>query len=198
MRATRSLYATLVKGQVAKLTANTPTGLTGLFTHPSPRPHLIYLYNATLVKLSKLPPESVYRQSTESLTKHRLAIVENTVPAGLSEWQQRVSKIADSDEAGPERALARLMLRGKGYLPQKKEQPDQRYIEWDDDDDKGEERSEGPREGEDLTKDQAKEFGQGIEPHELQPRHVYVEDEPSLSYDQYVRFLVLDNTKDGS
>lgn len=53
------------------------TGLTGLYTHPNPRPALISLYNHTLKVLEKkYPQESVYRQSVEALTKNRLAIVE--------------------------------------------------------------------------------------------------------------------------
>ena len=182
MRASHRLYATLVKGRSTQLAAGTPTGLTGVWTHPSPRPHLIYLYNATLSRLSKLPQESVYRQSVEALTKHRLAIIEAAQPAGLDEWRSRVSAIADGPEATPERGLARYMLTGKGYLPQRPDMRDQRYIEWDDD--VGEERTEGARMGDELKSDQAKELGAGMEVHELRPQHVYVEDEPSLSSDQ--------------
>jgi NADH dehydrogenase (ubiquinone) 1 alpha subcomplex subunit 5 len=70
-----------------------------LSTHPSPRPALIYTYNQTLQKLSQLPPSSVYRQSAEALTKHRLAIVSSTKPAGYEEWLARVKK---QIEAAPE------------------------------------------------------------------------------------------------
>jgi hypothetical protein len=74
------------------LEANTPTGLTGLTTHPAPRPALILTYRETLDKLQQLPTTSVYRQSTEALTKHRLSIVESTKPAGYDEWLARVQK----------------------------------------------------------------------------------------------------------
>ena len=182
MRSTVRLYATIVRGQASHIEANIPTGLTGLRAHPSPRPHLIYLYNATLSRLSHLPEDSVYRKSTEALTKHRLTIIESAVPAGLSEWQQRISAIADQSDATPERSLARLMMRGKGYLPQGQDRRDPRYIEWDDDE--GEERAEGVREGDDLLSNQAEEFGAGKEAHEIEPRHVHLEDEPGLSADQ--------------
>lgn len=77
-----------------------PTGLTGLLTHPSPRSTLLYLYSTTLDKLKQLPESSVYRQSTEALTKHRMSIVEKTKPAGLEEWQTRVAKVvAEHPEA---------------------------------------------------------------------------------------------------
>lgn len=75
-----------------------------------------------------------------------------------------------------------MMLSGRGYLPQRRDQRDDRYIEWGDD--AGEERTEGPRMGDELATDQAREFGVGLEPHEIVPQHVYVEDEPSLSVDQ--------------
>lgn len=54
-----------------------PTGLTGLYQHPNPRPALISLYKNTLQVLEKeFPKESVYRQSVELMTKNRLKVVE--------------------------------------------------------------------------------------------------------------------------
>lgn len=54
-----------------------PTGLTGIYEHPNPRPALIALYNHTLKVLdTKFPKESIYKQSVEALTKNRLAVVE--------------------------------------------------------------------------------------------------------------------------
>ncbi|GME67654.1 hypothetical protein B5S28_g4289 [[Candida] boidinii] len=54
-----------------------PTGITGIFQHPNPRPALITVYNATLKALNeKFPESSVYRQAVETLTKSRLDIVE--------------------------------------------------------------------------------------------------------------------------
>ncbi|KAG0633501.1 ETC complex I subunit conserved region-domain-containing protein [Tuber brumale] len=63
------------------------TGITGILTHPNPRPALIAVYNHTLSLLSRLPQHSVYRQSTENLTKQRLAIVESVKPEGWAEYQ---------------------------------------------------------------------------------------------------------------
>lgn len=85
MRATLRLLA-----QVKYLEPGAPTGLTGIVTHAAPRSALLYLYNSTLDKLQRFPEHSVYRQSTEALTKHRLAIVESVKPPGLQEWQDRV------------------------------------------------------------------------------------------------------------
>jgi hypothetical protein len=98
MRASLRLLAKVKPGTF--LEANTPTGLTGLTTHPAPRPALILTYRQTLEKLQQLPASSVYRQSTEALTKQRLSIVESTKPAGYEEWLSRVQKqISASPEA---------------------------------------------------------------------------------------------------
>lgn len=72
-----------------------PTGLTGLFTHSAPRSTLLFLYSSTLEKLQSFPDSSVYRQSTEALTRHRMSIVERVKPAGLKEWQTRVQATVD-------------------------------------------------------------------------------------------------------
>ncbi|GME85645.1 unnamed protein product [Ambrosiozyma monospora] len=72
-----------------------PTGLSGLYQHPNPRPVLIKLYESTLTKLDeKFPKDSIYRQSVENLTQSRLKIVkenevvekiENNIGCGLIE-----------------------------------------------------------------------------------------------------------------
>lgn len=88
MRAAVRLLASVKPGQA--LEAGAPTGLTGLLTHPSPRSTLLYHYTNTLDKLKQIPASSVYRQSTEALTKHRLAIVEQSKPSGWDEWQEKI------------------------------------------------------------------------------------------------------------
>lgn len=77
-----------------------PTGLTGLTTHPSPRPTLIYLYTTILQKLQSFPETSAYRQSVEALSRHRLQIVESKKPPGFDEWLERVKKTVGAE---PER-----------------------------------------------------------------------------------------------
>jgi NADH dehydrogenase (ubiquinone) 1 alpha subcomplex subunit 5 len=95
----------------------TPTGIAGLTTHPAPRSALLYLYTNTLNKLKALPASSAYRQSTEALTKHRLAIVEGTKPEGFQEWLERIEKLK---EQNPE--LEKLVgkdingIAAKGYV----------------------------------------------------------------------------------
>lgn len=88
MRVATRLLASVKPGQF--LEAGAPTGLTGLVTHPSPRSTLIYLYSSTLDKLKQIPESSVYRQSTEALTKHRLQIIQAVKPEGLDAWQQKI------------------------------------------------------------------------------------------------------------
>ncbi|EGV61272.1 hypothetical protein PSN45_001387 [Yamadazyma tenuis] len=60
-----------------KAASGNPTGITGLYQHPNPRPALISLYNHTLSLLdTKFPKHSIYRQSVEALTRNRLKVVE--------------------------------------------------------------------------------------------------------------------------
>ena len=87
MRPALRLYAAVKPGRY--LEAGAPTGLTGLFTHPSPRSHLLFVYASILEKLEAFPESSIYRQSTEALTKHRMNIIEQIKPAGYEEWQKR-------------------------------------------------------------------------------------------------------------
>jgi NADH dehydrogenase (ubiquinone) 1 alpha subcomplex subunit 5 len=96
----RGTLRLLAKVQPAKfLEVNAPTGLTGLLTHPQPRPTLIYTYNQILNKLKILPESSVYRQSTEAITKSRLRIVQETKPAGYEEWLSRIKAEIEKNRA---------------------------------------------------------------------------------------------------
>ena len=134
MRPALRLFAA-VRGTIEP---GTPTGLTGLLTHPAPRSTLMYLYSTTLTKLQKIPESSVYRQSVEALTKKRLAIVEAQTAPGHYAWLdtmryridefQRAQKAAGLDTkaenlqyAGNEFFLASLGSR----------EVDEREIEWD-------------------------------------------------------------------
>ncbi|KAF8460435.1 hypothetical protein BDZ91DRAFT_739320 [Kalaharituber pfeilii] len=63
-----------------------PTGLTGLLSHPCPRPTLIAVYNATLTLLNTLPPTSVYRISTINLTNARLNTVASFIPPAIQAY----------------------------------------------------------------------------------------------------------------
>lgn len=127
------------------LEAGTPTGLTGLFTHEAPRSALIYIYTSTLEKLKALPETSVYRQSAESLTNHRLNIVEAVKPPGWEEWAERAkAKIAAHPEVfnTPEGGVdheggtfgkhVKSVKQGRTFVTTKnQEEPDEREEEWD-------------------------------------------------------------------
>ncbi|KAF2430914.1 hypothetical protein EJ08DRAFT_611487 [Tothia fuscella] len=87
MRPTPRLRAAIQR----TLEPGNPTGLTGLTTAKAPRSTLIHLYSSTLHHLSQIPPSSIYRQSTEALTKSRLSIIEAAKPPGFAAWQEKVS-----------------------------------------------------------------------------------------------------------
>ncbi|KAI0852438.1 ETC complex I subunit conserved region-domain-containing protein [Daldinia vernicosa] len=149
MRRTLRLFAAVKPARY--LEPGAPTGLTGLFTHPSPRSTLLYLYTRTLEKLQEVPESSLYRQSVEALTKHRLAIVEAAEPPGYAEWVARARKIAEENPTrftvstggagqSAEGSLA-LQLKSGGKLFVYRTEPaprDDREEEWNG------ERDEGP------------------------------------------------------
>ena len=98
MRVTLRLLADVKAGRY--LRPGHPTGLTGLFNHPSPRSTLIYLYGSTLNKLENFPEHSVYRQSAEAITKHRMQIIKSIKPEGYDEWATKAIKtLRDYPEA---------------------------------------------------------------------------------------------------
>lgn len=184
MRRTLRLLAS-VKPTARYLEAGNPTGLTGLFTHPTPRSTLLYLYDTTLDKLKAVPEHSLYRQSVEALTKHRLAVVEAAVPPGYDAWVAKTRQLAAEH---PERVdtvdgawAARVEHGGATFVirkPVKKQ--DQRYEEWDGEIDEGPE-LEGPR-TEEERKDQAVMAER--RPLEEAQRQVEWEPEPQLTADQ--------------
>merc|ERR1711964_775632 len=128
------------------LEAGSPTGLTGLFTHNAPRSTLLYLYSSTLVKLKAFPESSLYRQSTEALTKHRMAIVSAVEPEGYKAWAEKarqtikehpeVFNTAEGSVAhdeGPQLEGSRTAAERKGQSEWSKERPgsDVKTVKWD-------------------------------------------------------------------
>ncbi|KAL8746615.1 MAG: hypothetical protein Q9190_001394 [Brigantiaea leucoxantha] len=112
---------------LASLTPHVPTGLTGLFTHPLPRPHLLYLYTTTLTRLRHLPDHSVYRQSTEALTNHRLNIVRSVKPPGYQEWAKRAEALLEQHPNLLDGKGIGWQIGEKGQLGDEREQA----MEWD-------------------------------------------------------------------
>ncbi|KAJ0421774.1 ETC complex I subunit conserved region-domain-containing protein [Aspergillus carlsbadensis] len=127
MRSTLRLLASVKPSRYLEPFA--PTGLTGLTTHPSPRPTLIYIYRATLEKLKAFPESSAYRQSTEALTRHRLQIIESTKPPGFETWLERVKKTVGAE---PHR-FASLRLDDGSYVGAQRDDgsDNPRGEEWD-------------------------------------------------------------------
>lgn len=182
MRATLRLLAN-VKPRYLEPFA--PTGITGLLTHPSPRPTLIHLYRSALSKLSVFPESSVYRQSTEALTRQRLQIVESTKPVGYDEWLERVRKTVGAE---PER-FASLRLNDGSYAAQQQEDgsDNPRGEDWNG------EPVEATTEGPHRTPEQEARWNKEIEEttSELHESDFYLqtmkwENEPALDADQYV------------
>lgn len=128
MRSTLRLLAAVKPGRY--LEAGNPTGLTGLFNHPAPRSTLLYLYGSTLDKLKSFPEHSVYRQSTEALTKHRMNIIESIKPEGYDEWAKKAAeKVEKFPEAfQPGNRHQALKAGGSTYITtEEKEHEDQEF-----------------------------------------------------------------------
>jgi len=187
MRATSRLLAEIAKKPASQyLLAYAPTGLTGLLTHPFPRPTLISLYTQTLQKLAAFPSNSVYRTSVEALCKQRLGFVTAQVPPGYAEWEQKVNAIMQSH---PEIAKGRsVQVEGKTYLLPKEEEGnvDDRTMEaeWEGDEEV-EDRGEGPRTAGERRY-QAREVGEGRLVQEFERDIPKVPNEPPMTRDQYV------------
>ncbi|KAL2021932.1 hypothetical protein VTK56DRAFT_6351 [Thermocarpiscus australiensis] len=146
MRATFRLLAS-VKPAARYLEPGAPTGLTGLWTHASPRSTLLYLYTSTLEKLKAVPEHSVYRQSVEALTRHRLALVEAAVPPGYDAWAEKARTLLREhpDEFNVAHkhsvngaAAIRVEKGGQAFvIRQLPKEEDIRYQEWDGEVDEG-------------------------------------------------------------
>ncbi|PWN22939.1 hypothetical protein BCV69DRAFT_296907 [Microstroma glucosiphilum] len=70
------------------------THITGLDVHPAPLSALKETYESTLSLLKTHPENSVYRQATEAITNHRLAVLQSIQGAEAKE-----AKSSDSEEA---------------------------------------------------------------------------------------------------
>ncbi|KAK2785901.1 hypothetical protein FQN53_007277 [Emmonsiellopsis sp. PD_33] len=180
MRATLRLLANVKPARY--LEPNTPTGLTGLLTHPQPRQALLGVYSDTLSKLKDIPESSVYRQATEALTQHRLKIVESTLPPGYEKWLKETQELAAQN---PDRyqafktpngsILFRIVEKGQSKITQQDIDERQRFLEQEqaeDAADAAEEMSpeqlklynEKARKEAAIAKEQARQEGEASEP----------------------------------
>ncbi|CAM1511122.1 Fc.00g086350.m01.CDS01 [Cosmosporella sp. VM-42] len=170
------------------LEAGTPTGLTGLWTHATPRSTLLYLYGTTLSKLQTIPETSMYRQSVEAVTKHRMGLVEQVVPPGYDEWAVKAKELVNKHQAQFRVASGRLdgseartvKLGDKIFIVGRRHQPgDIRAEEWDGEENEGAE-LEGIRTAEERKDQVVWAERKPLEDHE----QVEWEDEPQLTADQ--------------
>ena len=194
MRSTLRLLANVKPGRF--LEPGNPTGLTGLFNHPAPRSTLIYLYSATLSKLKALPESSVYRQSIESLTRHRLKIVEAVKPEGYDVWAEKARrKIAEHPEVfnTPEGGVdheegkhIKTVRDGRSFVSTRlQDEPDERLEEWD-----GEEIEAAELEGTRTREERADQKVVGMKRPGSDEKTVTWEAEPPLEASQYVAWPV--------
>lgn len=135
MRAALRLFAS-VKSTARYLEPGAPTGLAGLYTHSTPRATLLYLYSSTLDKLQQFPEHSVYRQSVEALTKHRMQLVQSVTPAGYDEYLAKTRQILAEHPEALEATQTRDAWGSKKnqslfIVQQAKPVVDQRVQEWD-------------------------------------------------------------------
>lgn len=172
------------------LEAGTPTGLTGLWTHATPRSTLLFLYGTTLTKLQKLPESSLYRQSVEAVTKHRLSLVEKHSPPGHAEWEARAKKLVGKDASEFRVASGRVdgseartvKIGDKVFVVGRKhEGGDIRLEEWNGETNEGPE-LEGARTLEEREDQALWAERKPLEDHEK----IEWEDEPQLTADQCV------------
>lgn len=161
-----------------------PTGLAGLFTHYSPRSTLLYLYSSTLDKLATLPESSVYRQSTEALTRHRMSIVESVQPTGLQEWQQRVAKLVDQHPEAFKKVNTANGSKGEYNIIYNAPEPKSAFRNEDEEINaayKKKPQLEGPQNQEDVM-----DRGEALmrDPYAEERKKLRIEAEPSLTMDQ--------------
>lgn len=172
------------------LEPNTPTGLTGLLTHPAPRSTLMYVYSSTLDKLKEFPETSLYRQSTEATTKHRLAIVEAIKPEGHKLWLDRakmmqeehpeVFNTAPGEVAHEDGKHVRVVKDGRAFVVSKIEKEvDDQLEEWD-----GEEYNGGEVEGIRTTEERRGQAVIGLKRPGSDQKTVKWVPEPPLTKDQ--------------
>lgn len=109
------------------------TGITGITTHPLPRATLIATYNQTLELLASLPATSVYRTSTENLTKSRLAVIESVKPFGYDEYHNEIDAIRKkyglTDDSIVQKGMSAASLRAALELCRQEAHPENDITE---------------------------------------------------------------------
>lgn len=105
------------------------TGLTGIDTHPNPRPVLLETYRETLQVLSCMPNYSIYRQATETLTKQRQDIVEKNESTEDIENKIECGLIEEIIlQAKDELNLAKKMLEWKSWEDLEVHPPSDQWV----------------------------------------------------------------------
>ncbi|KAK1925586.1 ETC complex I subunit conserved region-domain-containing protein [Papiliotrema laurentii] len=125
LRATRPLFAAAIKPLKAT------TGITGLEPVADPLPVLRSAYQTTLNLLENLPSTSVYRQATEALMKHKLAVVEKAGgDVKAAEAELGMAELA-IEEAKTEQGLIGKMIEWKPWEKLEQEAPKDQWRYFD-------------------------------------------------------------------
>lgn len=141
-------------------------------------------------KLQALPETSMYRQSVEAVTKHRMGLVEKIVPPGYEEWAAKAKELVNKNSAQFRVASGRIdgsevrtvKLGDKIFVVGRKhEDVDERIEEWDGEADEGAE-LEGIRTAKEREDQVVWAERKPLEDHEK----VEWQDEPQMTADQYV------------
>ena len=152
----------------------------------------MYTYSSTLDKLKDFPESSLYRQSTEALTKHRMSIVQSVVPEGYEAWAEKAKKtmsehpdVFNTPEGGVDFDNARHTKNtrdGKMFVVTKvDEEYDDTRVEWD-----GEEDTSPELEGVRTTEERKGQKVLGMERPGQDVKTIEWDPEPALTADQYV------------
>jgi NADH dehydrogenase (ubiquinone) 1 alpha subcomplex subunit 5 len=141
-----------------------------------------------LSRLQNIPESSLYRQSVEAVTKHRMSLVEAQTPPGYDEWavkaKQLVGKSSEQFRVNSGRidgSEARTVKLGDRVfiIGQRHQAGDIRHEEWDGEEDEGGE-LEGIRTPEERKDQVIWAERKPLEDHE----QIEWEDEPQLTADQ--------------
>lgn len=133
MRAAQRLFQATVSNVATHRNGKITTGLQGIAVHPNPLPYLLSVYESTLDLFknndpSSIPSSAMYRQSVESLTRHRISIIQSAVQGhnGESNNESAIEHVEKQIGKGvieevikvaeDERALVSDVLENKSYV----------------------------------------------------------------------------------
>ncbi|KAI9204145.1 ETC complex I subunit conserved region-domain-containing protein [Polychytrium aggregatum] len=123
------MFFSRVLRQAPAFSTKTTTGLYGLAVHPNPRPQLISLYKRIIHAVQRQPESAVFRQSVESLARHRLAIVEQENDIDKIETTIQAGQIEELiQQAEDELKLVNIMENLRPWEPLETKAPEGQWV----------------------------------------------------------------------